>query len=326
MIRELKDSYNYTKVMLLLSVLTFIFGIAFSLIGEFFLPFAAAFYAALILFEKPRGRFLSYIIPSINLLIALLCNGFYALITFEYIILAVIMVMIYIHFGSKAECSVYMTLITGFFILISLYLGAARAIGDFSFSAVTDYYSDAYSVFKDKTIESFTSYFLSLENENNELVFSEASLRHYFDLLSKMIVSLIGILSFMITGISLKIFTALTLRYSKNGILKTFAHFLPSNLVAYIYMAIVLIYLLSDSSSIFSIAISNTYEILMCVFAYVGARFVYILGKINQRKSINFILIAALLFMTGTALQLLSYLGIWVTINTNKNIQFLPKK
>ena len=46
MIRELKSSHNYAKVMLSLSVLTLLFGSGYCFLGELLLPFAIAFSCA----------------------------------------------------------------------------------------------------------------------------------------------------------------------------------------------------------------------------------------------------------------------------------------
>ncbi len=321
MIRELKESYSYKRVMTLLSVLSFISGIAFSLLGELLLPLAVAFYAALIIFENKQRRILSYLIPLLTLAISLLYNGLYGIIAIEYILMALILVLVYTRYGSKAECAIYLTVIASVFIFISLYLGAARTIGDFSFTAVAAYYGDIYSNLKNQMI----SYLISIPQEDKTVI-NEGNLEEFFVLLSNMLVSVFAIVSFVLSGIAIKIFFALILKYSKNGVLKTFLHFLPSNLVAYSYIAVTVIYLLSDSDSLFSLSAFNIYEILMFVFAYVGARFIWIMGKFRGRKTFIFAMIASLLLFTGLAVQLLSYIGVWITVSTNKNLKYFPQK
>ncbi len=321
MIRELKGSYSYKKVITVLSILSLIFGFAFSLFGEMLLPLAVAFYAALILFERPKGRLFSYLVPSVVIAISLVLNGFYGLISLEYVLLAVVLVLVYIRCGSKAECSLYLTIISAVFIVIALYLGAARVIEDFSIEAVASYYSDIYNGLKNQIV----SYLITLPEEEKTIV-NEAVVQQYFDLLSNMLVSVFAIFAFILSGVTIKIFFALLIKYSKNGILKTFLHFMPASIVAYSYIAVTIFYLLSNSNSLFSVSIFNVYEILMIVFAYVGARFIYLMGKINRRKIVIFIMAAAFLIAFGFTINLLSYLGIFVTVNSNKNTKYMPEK
>ena len=59
MIRELKDSQSYPRVIALISVLSVFFGIATCVLGELLLPLSSAFMATLFLLEKPKKRFLS---------------------------------------------------------------------------------------------------------------------------------------------------------------------------------------------------------------------------------------------------------------------------
>ncbi len=318
MIRELKESYSYKKVMLTLSIASLISGIAFSFFGEFLLPFATSFYAALILFENPKQRFLSYIIPLINLASAVLVNGIFGLITLEYVLLALILFFVYYRLGSKAECALYMTILASFFVILSLYLGGVRATGEFSFSAITEYYSNFYAAIKER----FTEFILSIQSESVQQseMLNEETLSQYFNLLADMAVSLIGIFAFLISGVAIKVFVSLVLKYSKNGIYKSFLHFLPSRTAAYTYLIAAIIYVLSNSDSLLALSIFNAYEILMFVFAYVGLRFIYLLSKIQDKKTLLFLIIAGFFLMTGLTIQILSYLGVWIALSTNKNI------
>ena len=47
MISQLKDTYNYRKVITLISFLAFVFGVATCFLGELFIPLASSFLAIL---------------------------------------------------------------------------------------------------------------------------------------------------------------------------------------------------------------------------------------------------------------------------------------
>lgn len=327
MIRELKGTHSYSKLMLLLSILTFAFGLAAGLIGELFLPFAAGFLSALFLFEKPKSRFLSYIVPLLTVAICILVNGIYALISVEYIILALIITLCYLRSKSKAECSLYLTLTVALFILLSLYLGAASSIGDFAPESVMEHYTALYNEIKISFVNFVTESQVTLEDGAVQQIMTRDDALYYFGELSKMAVSIIAIVAFAISGVALKIFTATALLVSKNGILKTFAHFLPSNAVAYAYIISAIISIFAPATDLFGITLANITQILLMVFAYIGIKYVFTVAKISDRKTTVYLfLAAAIVLLPGVAFQVLSYLGAWITINTNNQLSYSSDK
>ena len=120
MIRELNDTYSYSRVITLFSVLSLIFGVAVGILGELFLPLASGFLALLFLFENPKKRFMSYVCPILSVGCAVLIKGLVALISVEYVILAVIIAICYKKSLTKAEAAIYMTFTVVLFLFVSL--------------------------------------------------------------------------------------------------------------------------------------------------------------------------------------------------------------
>ena len=326
MIRELKAQHSYKKVMLILSILTFSFGLAFGIIGEVFLPFASAFLAALFLFEKPEIRFLSYLVPLSTVTICVMIKGIYALISIEYVLLALIIIFCYIHSKSKAECSLYLTLTVSIFVLISLYLGAGTAIGSLAPEKIIEHYNEMYLDFKAAFVDFFSKYSATLEDGATQSLLTNEEILSYFDSLTVLAVSVVAIFSFAISGVAIKIFTKTALTISNKGILKTFAHFIPSTLTAYSYIAAVILSIFASTDDIFGASVANVNQILMIVFAYMGAQYLIAIFKASERKSTTLIIfLGAFVLLPGVALQILSYLGVFLTINTNKQLDFLSK-
>ena len=315
MIRELKGTYSYPKVMLLLSVLTFIFGVATNLLGEIFLPFSSALFAALLLFEEPKKRIFSYIVPVLTLAVAVITDGLYGLMSIQYVVIALIIFFSYICSATKAECSVYISITVAVFLILSLYLDAAKEIGSFAFADISKYYLNVYTELKDAFIKLLTDYSVTLEDGTKEHLISPDIAELYFESFANLIVSIIGIFAFCVSGVAIKVFTKIALRYSNNGILKTFAHFIPSRLAAFAYIALAVISMFVTKINVFNLAIINSSNILMVAFAYIGVQYVLLTGKIsNRRSSVYTLLVAAMLLMPGISLQILSYLGVWLTL------------
>lgn len=326
MIRELKSSYSYSKVMLTLSFATLLFGLGYCLFGDIMLPFAVSSLATLFVLEKPNKRFLSYLIPAIPVITATLIYGLFALITVQYIIYALILALTYRLSGTKASAAFYLTFLMALFTVLSLYISGAIAEQSLSFVRVIDHYSDVFTALKAKIVDFAAAYTVTAKDGSvvHPILPEEASA--YVDLASRLAVSLIGILAFLITGISIKLFKSFILHYSKYGILKSFSHFLPSNTAAYVYVSVSILTIFTGTTDIIDLTILNVSQILMIVFAYMGIQYVSMIGKMSGRKSTVILgLIAAIFLLSTLAVQMLSYLGVWITIGTNRSLRPVDK-
>lgn len=322
MIRELKSSHTYLKVMLLLSVLTLIFGFCFCFLGELFLPFAIAPLAALFIFENPKKRIFSYIVPIIPVITSILAFGIFAAITAQFVIYALIIALCYRYSKTKANASTYLTFSIAVILILSLYISGAMQAGSFSLESVTDYYSDVYTDFKGRLVDFIVNYTTASGEENAEKIISADVAGEYIDAASRLAVAFIGIFAFISAGIAIKFFAFLILRYSKNGILKSFAHFLPTNAVAYTYIVLSVLTAVIGNTEILDLSILNVCQILMIPFAYIGFQYILAVAKISGRKStVLTFLFAGILALNILAIQLLSYLGVWITIGTNKSFK-----
>lgn len=320
MIRELKDSQSYPRVIALISVLSVFFGIATCVLGELLLPLSSAFMATLFLLEKPKKRFLSYLCPAVCITVALLLKGIAAIVVIEAVLLAIVIDICYKKSLSKAETSIYLTLIIAVFVFASLYLSAAFATKNFSLESITNYYMDFFLKFKREFVDIFSGMTVTAEDGTVVNAMSVEEARMYFSTLTNSFVALIGILSFLLAGLTIKMYAVLVLKYSRHGILKKFAHFLPSNFCAYSYLISSVLALFATQTSSFGIIIMNVNMIMMAVFAYMGVKYLLMVAKMSQKRSLIYCLIVfGIISLPSVVPSILSYLGVWVVIGTNLN-------
>ena len=317
MIRELKDGRSYSSTMLVLAALACTFGIAFVFIGELLLPFASAFLALLFILEKPSARYLSYICSIIPVALSFIAKGIFGFISLQFVLLALIIALSYRFNASKAECAAYLTLSVSLFAVLSLYFGGAKATGSFSADVVFDYYSDVFTAFKLKLLEVINQYAIS-RGEASAPIITVTDATQLAAQLKPQIVSLIAIFAFVLSGITLKIFTFGMLKVSKRGILKRFAHFLPGNTVSYVYVAVAILSLFSGTESIFDSVILNLANILAVVFAYIGFRYLSTVAYAAGRRRLAISLcIISLFIVPAVSFRLLSFLGVWASVGIN---------
>ena len=318
MIRELNDKHSYPRVMTFISILTFVFGVAVCFMGTIFVPFASSFLAALFLFENPQKRILSYVCPIASILLPSIAIGISAVIGVEYVLIALLLVCCYKKSLSKAETAIYLTFTIVVFILASLYLEGAVTIGDFSLSAVKDYYVKIYLDFNKEFVKLLSEFTVTAKDGTVENLMSVEDAKAYFKILSNSVISVVTIFAFILAGITEKIYAKLVLGYSKHGILKTFAHFIPSNLCCFAYIAAIVLSIFTSDSTVFGISVSNISNILMAVFLYMGLKYLSMVAKMSTRRILIYgIIIAGFISFPSVAPNVISYLGVWVVIGTN---------
>ena len=210
----------------------------------------------------------------------------------------------------------YLTLVITIFTLFSFYLSAAKSVESFSSEAVTDYYLTIYEKFK----EEFISYIGNIEVGRGEPITDEAAVAILLNAIYQ-IPSLIAIFAFALTGITVKLFSFISVKICKHGILNSFLYFLPTNIVAYSYVILVILNIFSGTGSEYSLIVSNLCSIFMIVFAYVGLKQAYYIA-LSYRKKVLFIVIAimAIILFSSLTVSLLSYFGVFSVITINKGI------
>ena len=240
------------------------------------------------------------------------------MLSIEYILLALIIVVVYRFKGTKSECAVYLSLVVALFVLISLYLGVVRATGSLDINAAFDYYNSLLIELEKEVVKIYASNSTAIQGQT----VSADDIGLIFNELRMQIVSFIGAFAFLISGIAIKIFSFTVLRISKNGILISFAHFIPTNVSAYSYVIVLIISILSGADSTFGLIMLNASNVFMLVFAYLGIRYSTTLAHMTGKRGLIYaLLIASLVAIPDVALRLLSFLGAWVTIGTNNALK-----
>ena len=216
---------------------------------------------------------------------------------------------------SKAETAIYLTITASAFVFISLYLSAAFTIESFSLSDIKEHYLGIFLEFKNEFVELLSQFTLTNEQGEIENAMTVEDAQLIFKAFSTTFIALIAIFSFLIAGLTLKLYAKIVLKYSKHGILKKFAHFLPSSLCAYSYVISSILAIFSKDGSRFSLILLNINTIMLVVFAYMGVKYLLMVAKLSARRSVVYFLIAlGFLSFPTFAPQIISYIGVWVAV------------
>lgn len=315
MYSDLKKSASYPKKLTVLSLATVLFGFGCMLLGYLFLPFAASAYTALLLFENKNRRILSYVIPVALAAVNVLLNGFFSVEGVVYVAVGVLIYFLHQKKRTKNESVFWVTFTISFFIVLSFVFVGFSTNSSASFGSLRDFYAGVYDSLKKIFVELISN--LHTEDESGVLyyVFTREYAEDFFHSLILTLPSFVIIAAFLLAGITFKLFSMYRARILDEESVMEW-ELMPPKFIAYSYIIFsILGALASSSSDIFSVSLANISNVLLAVFAYIGLKITFGIVK-NARGtafSILFILVAVVLF-GGTALTLLSYIGVFFSI------------
>lgn len=322
--RNLRENRSYTKTLVSFGVLFFAFILGSVFISDILLPVSAAMLSAFLLFDRTKMKWLSMALSAFVLLCVCLISISNAIFLLTSLLCALILTFGYCKGLNKAELSVYLTVLYALCTVTGLYLIGAGELGTFDFGAVIEYYNTLFEDFVQRLLAEMKDALAALVESGQELTFEEDEFLSLFEVtirsFSKMFLSLLVIIAFLYSGIQIKIFTALGVRFESEPRPRHSWHFALSNVFAYFYVALAIISpFLGNMDSVLVVAIVNLYNIFMVVFAYVGFNYaLHFVSQMRKKGLARFILIAFLVMANAVAIQILSFVGVFITTMHNK--------
>lgn len=313
----LKNTEKYIQTMLILTAFTVAGVIACTLLGYLFLPMAAAFYSAILVYENPKKRIISYALPVLLAGVSFLINrDFYSVEAFAYIGFALIILISVKKSLSKAECTFWLMLSCVIFFMASMLLipvSAGRSILDF--------YAEAFSLLEEKFVYLLTSLSYTDNDGINLFYYNDYEAKNIFREFMLLAIPIAIVLTFLLTGITLKIFSAIVKRLSGEDSKICVWSFRIPQPVVYFYIILAVINIFSSGEEgIFAFVITSLYFVFMTVFAYHGVVFVHTYITVGGRSSFFsvVIILAAIFVFYSVSIQLLSYIGVYFNITYNR--------
>lgn len=320
---EFKDITKKKQAIILTAVLALVFAVLNSFFGEVFLAPAAAMMAILFLLETDGRRIASYIVPTLAVVINVFIGGIFSVLGVGPVIAALIIFFMYKLGRSKGECAVALTVAVSLLILVSLYFAAVNATKSFDFGAVLGFYSEIYENLK-ASFAAQLSEITSLNPDLESSIFTDDEISLIFDSIAGQLVSMLVIVSFVITGIALKIFCALVYRFEKEPHIVVGWRFKITNVFAYFYAALLLAnFFVGTGLGAVELVIINLYNIFMVVFAYFG--FSVAKDFLSRGRGPAFgtvMLFVGIVLLSVLALQILSVIGLVCIFIENKRNSF----
>jgi hypothetical protein len=302
------------------TLLTFFSALGCSLFGYVFLPFASAFYAMILIFENQAKRIVSYVLPLVIFVINFLLRGICSLEAVAYFAVGFIIYLCVKKNKSKGETAFWLSFLILICLAISAFLLTLEISSDLGYTSLSRFFGDTFSKYKEVFLNTVTA----LVHENSDGVqFFAYNLYEANMLLQELIVYIVPVsflLSFVIAGITLKVFCRTVERNAEESCEIYAWHFGMSNLISYFFFALSVVAMLASSDgTVFFYVIFTLNTVFTAVFAYIGLKSLYII--ISHKKSTAFaivLIVLGFLLLSSFAFQSLSYFGAVINILTNK--------
>ncbi len=320
--RKLKPHIHPQRFTVMLAIICALLGSSILLLSDLMIiPFAAS-YAALLWFDS-KNKLLSALLP-----IPLLALSFFGGIGSIFSVavgfcMGLILFFMYRAKISKSDTALALTAFFVFFLLFSLFIQICLITKSYSIASAVEYYNAFMEAQKASFVEAFSSLAVTDQNGVSNYLFTKENAELMFLSIAKLTIAFFVIVAFLMCGFTLKIFSRLIIGAQEDETYIRSWRFALPNLYAYFYAIIfILSFILGNGEGIAAVAIQNLTYIFMVMFGYIGLRHLTLMSTQMRRKGFFFIaVIFAIMLFNVTALQILSFLGAYVTILSNRTTE-----
>ncbi len=325
----LRQDKSYPATIAILFILSVISIVSTVILGEFVLPLAIAFYAALITFEK-NTHILSFICALIGFATLLIPVSIPAIWGSVAVICGFSLFFLFRSGNAKSDSAIILTLLISAAIVLSFVVVAYKFTDEFSLESTVKYFSGLFEELKIYLIDAFSAMKASVSEQVGEFAspdqiegfpISEEALSDGLTLMFNMIVSFIVVIAFLIVGLAIKLFTFIVRKNTdQNSSIHSWKFSVPS-LYAYLFLIVFLLSSFVSPFENFGIVIINLSNIFTFVFAYIGFKaFKDLLTKKGKRVLGILLPILGVVFLGSVVLDVLSAFGAVSTIISNKKL------
>lgn len=320
LVNNSKKTYNSSIA--ILTAASMILGFGAVLFGFLFVPFAAAFYAMLLMCESHGNRrILSYVVPALVIASDVLFNGFLIFPSLSLVLVGFLMFFMYKRRVGKLETVfilsgiLFTAFVANLFIITSVTVPELKSVRDIISYLYESGKGSAPDLYNDITLQ-YSKFFHTAPN----FTFEEFS--QYYSLIysgyALNVPPVLFAVSIASVGITSKMFRFFVARFTKDApnAMKWRLH--TPTLFAIVYIASSILSLFAGAG-IFGICIRWIYIIFSIVYAYIGVRFVYQFISLKKNSFLAVIVIALSFILLSTfAYQLASYFGAYYVISVNR--------
>ena len=317
---KLRSKFNHKGVTVLIAAIALFIsaiGIINGFTGLLLIPVAAAFLSAFLAIDEKK-------IVTICLSIAIILLDFFFGMLFFSLISVISALIIHIFFKKglkKSECAGVLTVLIFLAVLLLAVLLAFSYSGANTIDDIINFYSTEFKKIETTLIEYVEDLKDAGQLSGYEDLYESEHISNTFSIYGKFVIAIIVILSFLMSGIALKIYSVVMSKLIENTEKISTWRFIPSAVFAWFYVILALVSLfITNTEGLFALSVLNLEAIFSIVFAYIGIMFVSGLLAMRNRNPITSLIIVAvgILILSSLAIRLLAITGAIIVIMNSK--------
>ena len=316
---KLNDKFSYNKTLLILSLLCILCACLSVVFGELAVVAVTAFLAAIFVFESKQKRIFSFVIPviviAINVGTILLMQSVFSVWGVVSIVSAFVIYYGYVKGAPKFDTALIVAGIIALFTVLSLLFAGMLSANEFSLEASINFYEKLYSLIREDFSKSVVEIYsqIAAETKTEPITIDEAGA--ILDTMVNLLIAVLAVISFFVTGLCYKLFGAILKRFAAERDALASWRFVPPAFFGHFYMVLMIAYfLLSRGDGVLAITVANLYLIFMWIYAYVGARILYLyLSEMKSKGFAIFVIGIGMLLLSSLSMQLLAIIGAFYT-------------
>ena len=307
------DKTDKGRTVLKLSVLCALSVLGCTLLGYFILPFAAAYYATILISERGTRRIATYVVPIIMFTVNFFLRGFYSLEAIAYIAVALVIYFCFTKGVSKGETVFYTTLCVALLILASAVLLSFELTKSAELLSVKQFYMNLYNSYRAFFVDTVSSLTQTTNDGKVFFLFNTYEVEEMFRMLVMSIVPLFFISSFAVSGLTLKCFCRNVRNLPAEEYEVDDWRLKVPSIVSYFFIATVILSLMMGASDgIFGYTLMTVHSIFTALFLYMGFRYFYgfFLSRGRSAFFATVICIVVFVLLSSYSVSIFSYLGV----------------
>lgn len=316
---RLKEHIQPKRFIVMLAAVIVLSGVAVFFVADIFILPLSAFFALLLRFEPNKKPF------SMAISVILVATSFFGGVGGVFSVCfglccGLLLWVMYRARLCKADTVFAITAFLCLYLFVALFLAIGSIQNDYSLSAALSYYEEFVAQQRINFINQMSEIVITDEAGKKHFLFNLQTAEEMFLSLVRLSISFFIITAFFLCGIICKIFTRVAAYAEKEDSYVLRWKFCPPSVVAYIYSALFVVSLFSaGGESIFAFTVINLQYVLMAVFGYLGlCHLLKVLKDARRKRTSIFIVFLMIFVLSISAIQILSLLGVYTTIVTNR--------
>lgn len=319
---NLKTHVQPKKFFAMLTIICALLGVSIVFVSDLMIIPLAAFYASLLWFE-PKAKLRSALLPFPILALSFIGGVISVFSVATAFCGGIILFFLYKKGATKAITALALTAFFILYLIVSLFIVICMITKEYSIVSAFENLIFLIEEIKEKIVSDLSNISVIDQNGENHYIFSKPTAELLILSVMRLLPAFVAILAFLLCGFTLKIFSRLIAHAEADEAhIRSWRFVLPALYAYFFGFVFVLSFFLGNGEDVVAASVQNLAYIFIAIFGYVGIRHLLVISShVRNRFAFFVVLLFAFALLNVTALQILAFLGAYVTILYHRSME-----